>query len=83
MAQAKAGRTGRFQGYTATAKGNMRYWDVIVTPILGADGAPEKLLAISRDISEQREMEEALRLRDEEFYALADNISSLMLDRLR
>ena len=77
VARAKVGGTGRFQGYTPTAKGNVRYWDVIVTPILGADGQPEKLLSISRDISEQREMEEALRLRGEEFYALADNISSL------
>ena len=42
----------------------MRYWDVIVTPILGRDGASEKLLAISRDISVQRRTEEALRERE-------------------
>src|SRR5918993_1400693 len=65
VAEARASRTGRFQGYTATAKGNMRYWDVIVTPILGADGASEKLLAISRDISGQRRTEEALGEREE------------------
>ena len=61
VASAKAGGTGRFQGRAPTAKGNMRYWDVIVTPITGADGTPEKLLSISRDISEQHRVEEALQ----------------------
>lgn len=61
VAQARSGGTGRFQGYAPTAKGNMRYWDVIVTPILGTDGKPNKLLSISRDISEQRQAEEDLQ----------------------
>ncbi|MGI4975702.1 MAG: PAS domain S-box protein, partial [Janthinobacterium lividum] len=51
---ARAGGRGQFQGYTDTAKGNSRYWDVVVTPMLGADGRPERLLSISRDVTENR-----------------------------
>ena len=48
---AKAGGLGHFQGLAETMAGNSKWWDVQVTPILDADGAPEKLLAISRDIT--------------------------------
>ena len=49
---ARDGGVGRFQGPSNTAAGNPRYWDVQVTPIPGPDGAPAKLLSISRDITE-------------------------------
>lgn len=48
---AKAGGTGRFQGPAETFAGTRKYWDVQVTPIYGASGAPEKLLSVSRDIT--------------------------------
>jgi two-component sensor histidine kinase len=50
---ARAGGTGRFKGPANTAKGNPRYWDVQVSPIMGADGKPSHLLSISRDITEE------------------------------
>jgi two-component sensor histidine kinase len=50
---AKAGGTGRFKGAANTAKGNARYWDVQVSPILGPDGSPSHLLSISRDITDE------------------------------
>jgi two-component sensor histidine kinase len=50
---AKAGGTGRFRGHANTAKGNLRYWDVQVSPIFGPDGRPQHLLSISRDITEE------------------------------
>ena len=50
---AKAGGIGRFKGPANTAKGNPRYWDVQVSPIMGADGKPSHLLSISRDITEE------------------------------
>ena len=61
MDAAKAGGTGRFQGAANTMAGTPRYWDVQVTPILGADGRPERLLSVSRDISAARRAEGALR----------------------
>ena len=54
VAAAKAGRAGHFQGRTNTFKGTPKWWDVRVTPILGADGRPEKILAISRDITQEK-----------------------------
>lgn len=42
-------------------KGTPRYWDVIVTPISGPDGEPEKLLSVSRDVTATKQAEVALR----------------------
>ena len=61
VAAAKAGGIGRFQGAADTMAGNPRYWDVQVTPILGPDGRPEKLLSVSRDITATQRVEAALR----------------------
>ncbi|MPR08931.1 PAS domain S-box protein [Microvirga tunisiensis] len=61
MAAARAGGTGRFSGLAKTLKGTPRWWDVQVTPIAGPDGQPGKLLAISRDITDRRQAEAALR----------------------
>ena len=59
---AKAGGTGRFQGPAPTMAGNPRWWDVQVTPILGTGGEPEKLLSVSRDITEVRRAAETQAL---------------------
>ena len=58
---AKAGGMGRFQGYTPTAKGTPRWWDVVVTPINGPDGRPDRLLSVSRDQTKERLAQEAVR----------------------
>lgn len=51
IASARVGGIGRFRGEANTFKGNPRWWDVVVTPILGVDGRPERLLSVSRDIT--------------------------------
>ena len=58
---ALAGGTGRFQGAANTLAGTAKWWDVQVTPILGSDGKPERLLCVSRDVSAQKGAELALR----------------------
>jgi PAS domain S-box-containing protein len=84
VATAKSGGIGHFRGYAPTAKGNMRYWDVVVSPISGDEGVAAALLSISRDISDQQAAEDALRASEERFRVMADNISQLawMCDRL-
>ena len=57
---ARAGGTGRFRGFCPTVKGSPRWWDVAITPILGADGKPVKLLCVSRDITESKRAEEQI-----------------------
>jgi len=49
---------GRFQGLCPTARGTSKWWDVLVTPIRDAGGSVTALLAISRDITEQKRAEE-------------------------
>jgi formate hydrogenlyase transcriptional activator len=59
---AKKGGTGRFTGYFATTVTKQpRWWDVVVSPILNAEGIPERLLAVSRDVTEHKQNEKALR----------------------
>ncbi|WP_197277267.1 PAS domain-containing protein [Sphingomonas profundi] len=58
---ARSGGVGRFQGAAPTFKGSPRFWDVAVSAITDEAGRPEKLLAISRDVTEQRASEDALR----------------------
>jgi PAS domain S-box-containing protein len=54
---AKTGETGRFQGFCPTMAGTPKWWHVLVTAIRGADGRPERLLSISRDITELKRTE--------------------------
>ncbi len=60
LATAAAGGTGHFNAFCPTAKGTPRWWDVMVTPILGAGGV-EGLLAVSRDVTELHEAAEQQR----------------------
>jgi len=55
--RARAGEPGRFVGHCPSAKGRSLWWDVLLTPIRGADGRPEKLLCISRDVTELKQRE--------------------------
>jgi PAS domain S-box-containing protein len=57
IATAKAGGVGKFEGYCPTAKGTLKFWEVIVTPILNATGQAEQLLSISRDITDRKQAE--------------------------
>ena len=61
IAVARGGANGRFQGAANTMAGKPKWWDVQITPMLGSDGQPEKLLWVSRDISDQKVAELALR----------------------
>jgi PAS domain S-box-containing protein len=54
---ALAGGVNRFDGYCATRKGTPKWWEVIVTPILAADGQVSQILAVSRDITDRKQAE--------------------------
>ena len=51
----------RFSGNCPTAKGEPRWWDVSVTPMITDDGKVDRILAISRDVTNQRRTSEELR----------------------
>ena len=47
-------------GRQSGASKQPRWWDVVVSPIRDAEGKPERLLAVSRDVTEHKRNEEAL-----------------------
>jgi PAS domain S-box-containing protein len=59
---AAQGRAGRFTAFCPTMKGTPKWWDVSVTPVLGPNGKPARLLSISREITSMKQAEERLRL---------------------
>ena len=60
--QVRQGKQGRFTGYFPTRQTHTpKWWDVSVTAILDKDGTPEKLLAVSRDVTELKQAERSLR----------------------
>jgi PAS domain S-box-containing protein len=71
------GGTERFTAFARTARGRLKWWDVVVTPILGGDGSIDSLLSISRDITQETMSEVALRSSEQRFRGLADNMAQL------
>ena len=54
---AAAGEAARFVGFFRTLRGEAKWWDVAVSPILGLDAKPARLLSVSRDVTQRRESE--------------------------
>ena len=65
LAEARAGRAGRFQGYCPTHKGTPKWWDVVISPLSGRDGTPEQLVSVGRDITDRVQARERLTLSEE------------------
>ncbi len=61
VATARNGGVGQFVGFFATTQTKTpKWWDVVVSPILDANGQPERLLASSRDITEWKRSDRML-----------------------
>jgi len=61
LARARAGGIGAFHGMVRTRSGRALWFDAVVSPMLDANGNVESLLAVSRDTTERRAADEALR----------------------
>ena len=57
IAAAAAGGDGNFVGFFCTLRGEPKWWDVKISPILDAYGQPARLLAVSRDVTTRRQAE--------------------------
>jgi PAS domain S-box-containing protein len=75
LAAAKSGEIGKFEGYCATFKGTPKWWEVIITPILGSSGNVEQVLSVSRDITDRKQTEIALQIGEELFRNTFEYIS--------
>lgn len=72
--EAMRGGKGHFQGQCPTAKGNMRWWDVVVSGIHGSDGRIERLLSISRDITASKLSEISAKENEQSLRRVLDRI---------
>ncbi|MBK1837492.1 EAL domain-containing protein [Azospirillum sp. YIM B02556] len=57
---ARRGDTARFLGFCPTAMGTPKWWDNLICPLPGPDGRPQRLLAISRDVTDIQHARQAL-----------------------
>lgn len=73
---AKAGRSASFMGTAKTMTGTEKWWHVQVSPILDKAGRPDKILCVSRDMTELRDAQQALR-------ALNDTLEQRVVERTR
>lgn len=53
---AKAGEVSSFEGACQTAKGNEKWWEVVVSPIRNKRGNILQILSISKDVTERKKM---------------------------
>ncbi|HEV2043178.1 MAG TPA: PAS domain-containing protein, partial [Sphingomicrobium sp.] len=81
IATAQSGKHSRFEAFCPTAKGDPRWWDVSVAPLVDENGTLKGLISISRDISGDmvaRELREStaaeMRHRLQNAYALTSAI---------
>ena len=72
---ALSGQIGRFSAPAKTRKGSEKWWDVAISPVRNAQGELIWLLAVSRDITRQKQNEDAVRISEQRFRALADNMA--------
>ena len=76
--EANAGRTGRFEGFCPTAKGTVKWWDVQVSPVFGANGKPRMILSVSRDMTERAEGQKTVGESEARFRNMADHAPVMM-----
>ena len=77
---ARNGAIGTFRGSGKTFKGKPKWWHTVISPMYGANGNVERLLAVSRDMTEQElslraieQSEQHRRLSEREFSTLVEN----------
>lgn len=66
---ARQGEARSFVGQADTMKGTRKWWHVAVSPINGPDGKPDRILSVSRDITDLRQSE----AERDRFVRLAEN----------
>jgi PAS domain S-box-containing protein len=69
LEMAKTGEIYRFEGAAPTATGMPKWWDVVVSPMLDAQGHVEQIMSISHDITERIQAEAAIRESEDRFRA--------------
>ncbi|MBC7516010.1 MAG: PAS domain-containing protein [Alkalinema sp. FL-bin-369] len=74
---ALAGGVSQFDGSCVTNKGTPKWWEVIVTPILDADGQVSQILSVSRDITDRKQSAAFLQAQQETIQQQLGEIESI------
>ncbi|MEO5702879.1 MAG: EAL domain-containing protein [Gammaproteobacteria bacterium] len=78
LAEAGAGSAGNFQGFFVTERGTPTWWDVTITPIANPEGNIERLLVVSRDITERKLAQDALKQFGEQLQVITNIVPALI-----
>jgi PAS domain S-box-containing protein len=79
VADARAGKTAVFEGARGDRNGKSGWWEISVSPISGADGAPARLLAIARDVTERKLAEQLQQVMMQELHHRVKNTLATVL----
>ena len=72
LEDARGGGVGSFEGPFTTPAGQPLWIHVVITPIVGANGAVRQLLAVSRDMTSAKRVETELRDSEQRWRSLAN-----------
>jgi diguanylate cyclase (GGDEF)-like protein/PAS domain S-box-containing protein len=78
LASARAGRSSRHYAHRVMRSGAVRWLDISVTPISGADGRPARILSIWHDVTEVKQARETAEQARHEAEAAAARLSSVL-----
>ena len=70
---AAAGQTGKFVGFFRTLRGEPKWWDVAIPPIIDERHKTVRLLAVPRDITQRKQIQDSLLQRTVQFETLVNN----------
>lgn len=70
--------TVRIEGFCPTVRGTPKWWEVIIIPLNSPSGRAEKILAITRDITERKKTEKELRESNQRFRDMANSINQMI-----
>ena len=81
LARTARGETARFLLEARSAKGNVRFWDVQMTPIRDQHGRPTQIFTIARNATEQRLLEQQKERLLEELKQANETLERRVLER--
>ncbi|MDP3747187.1 MAG: PAS domain S-box protein [Phenylobacterium sp.] len=79
VARARTGPTARLRASRPTGDGALRWWDVALSAVPDASGAPCRLAAVCRDITEFQQAFEAAAASEGRFRLMAENTTDIIV----
>jgi PAS domain S-box-containing protein len=83
VAAAIEGGNGGFDAFCPTTQGKPRWWNVVITPVVNQQGAVERLLCVSRDVSAVHLSRQAISDSEERYRLLLTASSDIVWNARR